>query len=77
MLALNSLPNDKIIDWTKFKGFADDKIYIAEKFKFAYIRKGNIVRKGENAGYQHVLDFPRCFLNASFLEVVKTRGSVI
>ena len=25
-LTLNSLPNDKILDWSKFKALADDKI---------------------------------------------------
>ena len=27
----------------------------------------NIVGKGENAGYEHFLHFPKCFQNASFL----------
>ena len=30
----NSLPNDKILDWSKLKAFADDKINITEKLKF-------------------------------------------
>ena len=31
---LNSLPNDKILDCSKLKTFADDKIYVTEKVKF-------------------------------------------
>ena len=30
----NSLPNDKILDWSKLKAFADDKINMNEKLKF-------------------------------------------
>ena len=26
----NSLPNDKLLDWTKLKAFADDKISVTE-----------------------------------------------
>ena len=33
----------------------------------AFDRLENIVRKGENAGYQHFLLFPQCFQKASFL----------
>ena len=31
----------------------------------------NIVGKGENAGYQHFLLFPRCFHKLSFPEVLE------
>ena len=30
----NSLPNNKILDWSKFKAFADDKLNVTEKIKF-------------------------------------------
>ena len=30
----NSLPNDKILDWSKLKAFADDKIKVTEHLKF-------------------------------------------
>ena len=58
---INSLPNDKFLDWSKLKGFADEKINVAEKLKFVLQRVENIVGKGENAGYQHFLLFPQCF----------------
>ena len=32
---LNSLPNDKILGWSKFKALGDDKINVAEKLEFA------------------------------------------
>ena len=71
MCGLNSLPNDRILDLTKFKAFADDKIIQTQKLKFMLERAGNIVGKGENAGYQHFLLFPQCFQKLSLPEVLK------
>ena len=65
------LPNNKILDWTKLKACADNKINLIEKLKFALNRTENIVGKGENAGYQHFLLFPQCFQKLSFQEVLK------
>ena len=45
----NSSPNDKILDWSKLKAFADDKINLTEKLKFVLGTAENIVGKGENA----------------------------
>ena len=36
-------------------------------------REENIVRKGENAGYQHFLLFPPCFQKPSFFRDGKTQ----
>ena len=46
----NSFPNNKIIDWSKFKAFADDKINVTETLKFLLGREDNIVGNGENSG---------------------------
>ena len=48
---VNSLPNDKVLDWSKLKALADDKITVAQKLKFVHSRVENNVGKGENAGY--------------------------
>ena len=53
------------------KAFADYKINTTEKLKFGIERVGNIVVKGENAGYQHFLFFPQCFRKASFSKSLK------
>ena len=45
----NSLPNDKILDQSKLKAFADDNLNVYKKLKFALGRIENIVGKGENA----------------------------
>ena len=60
---LNSLPNDTILDWSKLKAFADDKINVLKKMIFVFDRVENIAGKGENAGNQHFLLFPQCFLH--------------
>ena len=62
----NSLPNKNILDWSRFKAFADHKISVTEKLKIVLRRVENVVGKGENAGYQHFLLFPQCFQKVSY-----------
>ena len=57
-MAINSLPNDKIVDQSKLKAFADDKNKCNLKLKFVLRRVENSVGKGENAGYQHFILSP-------------------
>ena len=71
LLKVNSLPNDTIVDWSKLKAFADDKISVTEKLNFVSGRVENIMGKGENAGYQHFLLFPQCFPMACHMESLK------
>ena len=54
----NSLPNDKILDWSILKGFADNKD--GQKVYFFFDRVENIVGIGENA-----LSFPHNVLEGS------------
>ena len=61
-----SLLNDKFLDWSKLKGFTDDKINVTEKLKFALGRVENSVVKGENAGYKHFLLFHNVFKRLLF-----------
>ena len=71
----NSIPNDKILNWSKFKVLADDKINLTEKIKFVPGRIENIFGKGQNAGNQHFLFFPLCLPKScstgSFKVVIK------
>ena len=48
--------------------FAEDKSNITQNLKFDLGRVENILRKGENAGYQHFLLFSECFQRFSFSE---------
>ena len=56
-----------MLESSKLKAFADDKINVIEKLKFGLGRVENIVGKGENACYQYkyFLLFPQCFQNPS------------
>ena len=77
MELFNSLPNDKILDWSKFKAFAGDKIYVGQTLKTVYGRVEKVVGNGENAGNQHFLLFPQCSQKSFFLGVVKSRDCVV
>ena len=70
-VAVNSLQDSKILDESKFKAFADDKLLLTQKLKFVLGRVENISGKEENADYQHFLLFPQCFRQLSFPEVLK------
>ena len=60
-LTFNPLPNDRILDVTKLKAFADDKLNVAKMMIYLLKWVENTVGKGENAGYMHFLLFPQCF----------------
>ena len=60
---LNPLPNDNFL--TKLKAFADDKINAGKLKISVFERVENIVGKGKNAGYQHFLPLPQCFVKPS------------
>ena len=63
-LEFKSLPNNKILDQSKLKAFADDKLKVIQKAKIVVDTTENIVGKEENAGYQHFLLFSQCFQKA-------------
>ena len=54
-VSLNSFPRGKMLDWSKLKASADDKINVNQELKFVLEKVENIARKGENAGFQHFL----------------------
>ena len=72
----NSLPKDNILDVTKLKAFADDRINEAKMVICVFNRIENIVGKEENAGYQH-FSFSLMLSKGSFLGVVKSRDCVV
>ena len=74
---LNSVPNNKIFNQSILKAFADDKIHVTQKLKFASGRVENIVGNGENAGYQQFFPLPIMFSKGYFLRVVKSRDCVV
>ena len=71
-----TLPNDKILDWSKFQAFADNKINMNESLKIVLGRVENILGEGENAGNQHFLHLLQCFPKV-FNRVVKICDCVV
>ena len=74
-MQFNSLPNDKVLDWSKLKNIAEEKINLDRKSTLVLERVENIVGKGENAGHQHFLFFLQCF--PKHFRVVKSRDCVV
>ena len=56
-LTLMGLSNDKILDLSKFKLFADNKMNVAKMMIYVFHSAENIAGKEENVGYQHFLLF--------------------
>ena len=56
------LPNQHILDSSKFKEFVDDNSKFDGKGVKVSKRVQNTMSKGENAGYEQFLLFPWCFL---------------
>ena len=62
---VNPLPDDKILDWSKLKAFADDKLNVKMIISVSD-RVGNIVGKGEIVCTSILFLFPQCIQNVSF-----------
>ena len=75
--AVNSLPYDKIFRLIQIQSIADDKLDLIQEMKSHFHTVVNIVGKGENAGYQHFVLFPQCFLKAFFVKVVKNWNGMV
>ena len=74
---INPLTNNKFLDLTKLKAFADDKLNISKMTISLCDRVENTVGKEENAGYQHFSSFPTVFSKAFFFGVVKSWDCVV
>ena len=55
---VNPLPDDKILDWSKIKQFADDNFELDENSRKLSKRVENTVGKGEIDRYEQFLLFP-------------------
>ena len=67
----NPLTDDKILDQTRLKAVADDKLNVTKVIISVFDRAENIVGKGEIARYEQFLLFPQCFQKAYFPEASK------
>ena len=60
-MCVNSFPNDKFLDSSKLKKFADDNFRLDEKGRKLSKWVENTVGKGKIARYEQFLLFPLCF----------------
>ena len=74
---VNPFLNDKILDRSKFKTNADNKITVIHNLNFVLGMVENILGKGGNAGYQHFVLLAKCFQKVSFLRVVKSQDYLV
>ena len=74
---LNCLPSNKVLDWTKLKAFADEKVNGVQMMISLCKRVENTVVKGEYPGYHHVLLFPQCLPEPPIFRVVKSWDCVV
>ena len=63
---INPLPDDKILDWSNLKQFADDYFKFDENSRKFSKWVENTVGKGEIASYEQFLLFPQSFQKACF-----------
>ena len=73
----NPLPNDKILDWSKSKAFADNKINVNKQLKFGFGRVENIVKKRRKCWLPAFFPFPTIFSKGLFLKVFKSQDCVV
>ena len=75
-MRFNSLPNDKILDWSKLKAFADNKMNLTEKLSwFGKCRKH--CGKRRKCQLPAFTPFPTKFSKAFSFRVVKSRDCVV
>ena len=60
-LMVNSLPDDKILDWSKLKEFADNNFKFHENGRNFFKWVENNAVKGEIVHNKQFLLFPQCF----------------
>ena len=65
-MGFNPLPDDKILDWSKLKQFADNNFKFDGNSRKFSNRVENTVGKGEIARYEQFLLFPQCFQKVCF-----------
>ena len=70
-MKFNPFQHDKILDQTKLKAFADNKLNVTKMIISVFHRVENIVGKGEIVCTSNFSFFPQCFQKASFPDLSK------
>ena len=73
----NPLPNDKILDVSKLKGIADDKIKETENFEICFVKDRKHCGKRRKCWLPAFSPFPTMFSRGFFLRGVKSRDCVV
>ena len=73
----NSLPNNKILEWSNLKAVADNKVNAIEKLKFVLGWVKNIVGIRRKCWFPARSPFPTMFSKGIFLRVVKSWDCVV
>ena len=74
---IKSIPNDKILDWSEFKAFADDKIDANEKISILFGKGGKHCEKRRKCWLPAFSPFPTMFSKNLFSLVIKGRDCVV
>ena len=74
---INSVPNDKISNWSRLKAFADDKINVTKNLKFALGREESIVGKGKKCWLPAFSPLPTMLSKGLFHGGVKSQDCVV
>ena len=69
-LTLNSLPNNNILNWFKFKAQPRNKCGMIDENCIIKCRLKSIERKGGHPSYQHFLLFQKLFPKGCFIGVI-------
>ena len=75
--SVNPLPNDKFLDMTKLKAFADDKLNVAKMTISLCGRLENTVGKRRKCWLPAFSSFHTVFSKAFFFRVVKSRDCMV
>ena len=73
---INSLPSNKILDLSKFKAFADDKMNETQKLKFAFETVESLWEK-EKIMVTSIFSFSTMFSKGYILRVVESRNCAV
>ena len=73
----NFLPNDKILDWSRLKPFADNNVNRVHMMEFFFFRIENILGKEKMLVTSISFSFSQNVFNCLFFMVVKNRDCVI
>ena len=75
--SFNSLPNNKITDQSKLKGFADDKMNVTQKNEIYFMKGRKHCWKSRKCWLPAFSTFPTMFSKGILYRVVKSRDCLV